>query len=201
MNLTKPFPIFVFLLLFSAHTSPAQETKCNLKLAQLPSAPELRGFHLGMTVDEARKRVPTLVMGQPDEFGLASTSVNPDFDNKLDKQSFEGVRTVTLDFLDGRLTDLWIGYHGSEKWKSLDAFVAIVNRSLGFPDSWRTNTHGRQLACEDFQAGVQMIGGGPSLRISDSAARLTWQQRREEKEEMEEEQPAEKPAETKKPKE
>ncbi|MGB9181814.1 MAG: hypothetical protein WCB68_21465 [Pyrinomonadaceae bacterium] len=198
MNLSKTFFIFVFLL-FSASTSIAQEPKCSLKLAQLPDAPELRGFHLGMSVDEARRRVPTLILGAVDEFGLASTSVSPDFDNKLDKESFDAVRTVSLDFLDGRLTDLWIGYHGSEKWKNLDDFVSIVNRSLGFPNIWQTNSHGRQLACEDFQASVQMIGGGPSLRISDSAARQTWEERRTEKEDMEEQQPEEKPAETKKP--
>lgn len=170
-----------------------------MKLAQLPDATELHGFRLGMTVDEARKRVPTLMLGEADEFGLASTSVNPDFDQRLNKESFEGVRTVSLDFLDGRLTDLWIGYHGSDKWKNLDAFVSLVNHSLGLPNSWTTNSHGRQLACEDFLASVQMIGGGPSLRISDSAARQTWQQRREEKEEMEDEKPEEKPLETKKP--
>ena len=101
------------IILLSALAVFAQDNECSLKLADLPVAPELVGFRMGMTTEEVRARVPQVVFGRADAFEVSKTSINPDFDPRIDKASFAGLRTVSLDFLDGRITSLWLGYDGS----------------------------------------------------------------------------------------
>ncbi|HEV7744996.1 MAG TPA: hypothetical protein VGO56_08360 [Pyrinomonadaceae bacterium] len=172
----------IFLLLLAASTS-GQE-KCVLKLAELPASPELFGFHLGMTTDQAKARVPQISLGRVDDFGVAKTSINPDFDPKIDKASLNGIRTVSLDFLDGRLTSLWFGYDGSFKWTTVPDFVAGISQTLHLPDGWKPwKIRGQQLNCTDFQMTVTMVAEGPSFRIIDDTAQQTITSRREAKEE------------------
>ncbi|HEV7684540.1 MAG TPA: hypothetical protein VGO68_20695 [Pyrinomonadaceae bacterium] len=174
---------FVLILLCAA-AAPAQENKCLLKLAELPASPELFGFHLGMTTDQAKARVPQIVFGRVDDFGVAKTSINPDFDPKIDKASLNGIRTVSLDFLDGRLTSLWFGYDGTFKWTTVPDFVSGISQALHLPDAWKPwKIRGQQLNCADFQMTVTMVSEGPSFRIIDDPAQQTITARREAKEE------------------
>jgi hypothetical protein len=175
---------FVLILLLAA-TTFAQDTKCTLKLAELPAAPELFGFHLGMTTEQAKVRVPQITLGRVDAFGLTKTSINPDFDPKIDKASLEGVRTVSLDFLDGRLTSLWFGFDSTFKWTSVPDFTSGISQSLHLPDAWKAwKLRGQQLNCADFQMTVIMVAGGPSFHIIDDTAEQTIASRREAKEEQ-----------------
>jgi hypothetical protein len=175
----------LIVLLFAA-TANAQETPCSLKLSELPAAAELMGFRLGMTTDQVKARVPQVVFGQPDEFAVSKTSINPDFDPRIDKASFAGVRTVSLDFLDGRLTSLWLGYDGTFKWQTVDDFVKGISQSLRLPAAW-TSGRGRsqRMQCVDFQLTVSMLGEGPSFRILDDNAEQLIASRRQAKEEQE----------------
>ncbi|MGH9929097.1 MAG: hypothetical protein ACREA9_07705 [Pyrinomonadaceae bacterium] len=178
--------ITVFLLiLLCAISTFAQENKCALRLAELPAAPELFGFHLGMTTEQAKTRVPQVVFGRVDEFGVSKTSINPDFDPHIDKASLNGVRTVSLDFLDGRLTSLWFGYDSTFKWLTVPDFVAGISQSLHLPDAWKPwRIRGQQLNCADFQMTVTMVAEGPSFHIIDETAEQTIASRREAKEEQ-----------------
>ena len=124
-----------FLILCCAIGCFAQEKKCTLKLADLPASPELFGFHPGMTTEQAKSRVPQLDFGRVDSFGVSKTSINPDFDPRIDKASLNGVRTVSLDFLDGRLTSLWFGYDSTFKWATVPDFVRGISQSLHLPDA------------------------------------------------------------------
>ena len=180
--LRKILVAFVFVLFFCGLTM-AQENGCTAKLAGLPQAPELRGFHLGMTTDQVKARVPQVVFPQVDDLGVSKTSINPYFDPQIDKSSFENVRTVSLDFLDGRLTQLWIGYEDTFKWKNIDQFVKGISQALSLPDDWPTKGRGRRLKCTDFELTISPIAGGPSLRIVDSAAEELLAGRRQAKEE------------------
>jgi hypothetical protein len=177
--------LVVAIILLQAFVAPAQESKCTLKQAQLPAAPELHGFHLGLTIAQAQTLVPTLVLSKPDEFGFVSTSFTPELITTLDKATYQDIRTVSLEFLDGRLTSLWIGYKDSFKWKKLDETIAGLNKSLGLPTVWRTRMLEEQLGCADFQIGVRMVAGGPSIRIFDPAAKATLEERQAAKEETE----------------
>jgi hypothetical protein len=174
----------VALILLLAANTFAQQNKCTLKLADLPAAPELFGFRLGMTTEQAKVRVPQIAFGRVDDFGVTKTSINPDFDPKIDKASLEGVRTVSLDFLDGRLTSLWFGFDSTFKWTTVPDFITGISQSLHLPDAWKSwKIRGQQLNCADFQMTVIMVAGGPSFHITDDTAEQTIASRREAKEE------------------
>jgi hypothetical protein len=183
---TLDIGLFLGVLFLCAITGFAQDNKCTLKLAELPAAPELFGFRLGMTTDQAKARVPQVQLGRVDPFGVVKTSINPDFDPRIDKASLSGVRTVSLDFLDGRLTSLWFGYDSTFKWTTVPDFVNGISQSLHLPpDAWRSwKIRGQQLSCADFQMTVTIVAEGPSFHITDQTAEETIAARREAKEEQ-----------------
>src|SRR5262245_42943390 len=110
-------------LMFAVGCAQPANAQCTLKSDQLPDPPELHGFRLGMTPDQAKARVPLMQFGRADEIGLIKTSFNPLYDPRFDKTAYADVRTISLDFLDQKLTTLWIGYESSFKWQTVDDFV------------------------------------------------------------------------------
>ena len=175
------------LILLTPDIGTSQTIPCALKLVDLPQAPELMGIHMGMTKEQVKARVPQVDFGRTNEFGISKTTINPDFDPRINKSSFLGVRSVSLDFLDGRLTSLWFGYDGSFKWKTVDDFVAGISASMKLPNAWQSwRTRGQQLRCTDFLMTVSIIAEGPSFRILDLPADDLLAARREAKEAEEE---------------
>jgi hypothetical protein len=171
-------------ILVCAVTSFAQDNKCSLRLAELPAAPELFGFHLGMSMDQVKERVPQVVFGKPSDFGVSQISISPDFDPRIDKASLAGIRTVSLDFLDGHLSSLWLGFDGSFKWRTVPDFVQGISQSLHLPNDWEPwKLRGQQLNCADFQMTVSIVAEGPSFHVSDQTAARTVAARRAELEE------------------
>ena len=179
MKIIRTIALLVSLALWVV-TASAQQPTCSVKVDQLPDAPELRGFHLGMTYDQVKERVPPIQFGRADQFGVAKTSVNPYFDPRFDKASFADVRTVSLDFLDGKLVTLWIGYESTFKWQKLDEFVAGISKALNLPVAWSAKRGGQQLSCDGFSVFAAVIAGSPSIRVTDEAAQETIATRREE---------------------
>jgi hypothetical protein len=171
----------LLLLLISAGVISAQQNPCKVKLADLAPAAELRGFSLGMTPDQVKAKVPQVAFGRTDELGVSKTSINPDFDPRIDKTNFGDVRTISLDFLDGRVVSVWIGFEGTFKWKNIEEFVQGVSQELALPAEWTTKGRAQQLNCTDFQLSVSMIAQGPSLRILDLPADKTIAERRQAK--------------------
>ena len=182
MKLTKLAP---FLILLCAAIASAQDSQCTLKLAQLPGAPELFAFRMGMTKEQVKIRLPQVVFGRTDEFKVSKTSINPDFDPRIDKSAFAGVRTISLDFLDDRITSLWLGYDSSFKWQRVSEFVEGISQSLHLPNAWTSwKSRGQQLRCSGFQMTVSIVADGPSFRILDEDAEKTLAARREAREEQ-----------------
>src|SRR5260370_25226350 len=183
--LCKPIPIIkrtlgvLGLAVGTVTTASAQQSSCSAKIDQLPDAPELRGFHLGMTYDQVKARVPPIQFGRADEFGVAKTGINPSFRPQCDKASFADVRTISLDLLDGKLVTVWIGYESTFKWQKLDELVAGMSNSLNLPGTWPPKRGGQQLTCDGFSVFASVIAGSPSIRISDDAAQETIANRRE----------------------
>ncbi len=172
------------ILLASCVSTLEAQTNCAQKLSDLPTAPELLGFNLGMTKDDVKARVPQVVFGRTDPFGVSKTTINPHFDPRIDKTKFEGVRSVSLDLLDDRLTLLWIGYDETFKVQAIDEFVKLVSQSLKLTSSWSAwKGRGQQLRCADFQLIVTTVAGGPSLRLLDVGAEEVIAARRLAKEE------------------
>jgi hypothetical protein len=132
-----------------------------------------------MSQEEVKKALPLAVFGSADSLGLMRTSFNPHYDPRVDNHAFLDVRTISLDFLDGRLATLWIGYESTFKWSKLDEFVTNFSKSLGLPADWPVRRNGRELRCDGFSVFAVPIGGGPSLRINDEAAQTVFDARRE----------------------
>ena len=168
----------ILLCLVSGLSVSAQQ--CSVRSDQLSDAPELRGFRLGMTFDQVKARVPQVQFGRPDEIGLTKTSINPLYDPRFDKAAFADIRTISFDFLDGKLTTLWIGYESSFKWQSINEFVKGISKSLNVTGSWSPKRGGQQLGCDGFTIYVALIAGSPSIRLADNAADETIAERREE---------------------
>jgi hypothetical protein len=173
------------ILLVLLATALPVSAQCTQKIATLPAAPELFGFRLGMTRDEIKTLVPQTQFPKTDHFGVTKTTINPHFDPKIDQKKFEGVRSISLDLLDDRLTSLWIGYDDTYKIKTIDEFVTSISKSLQVSGTWSSwKSRGQQLRCSDFQLIVSTLAGGPSLRILDFGAEDTIAARRQEKEEQ-----------------
>ena len=174
--------LFPLLILLLAESAPAQ---CTKKMNELPAAPELLGFHLGMTKEQIKARVPQTQFGRADHFGVTKTTINPYFDPSIDKTKFEGVRSVSLDLVDDRLTSLWIGFDETFKIKTTDEFIKTISQSLQVNGNWSSwRAKGQQLRCADFQLIVTTVAGGPSLRLLDTAAEDLIAERRRVREEQ-----------------
>jgi hypothetical protein len=174
-------------ILFTLAIAIPVSAQCTQKIATLPAAPELFGFRLGMTKDDIRQLVPQTVFPRDDHFGVSKTTINPHFDPKIDQVKYEGVRSISLDLLDDKLTSLWIGYDEHFKVQTIDEFVKLISASLQVSGTWSSwRYRGQQLRCGDFQLIVSTLAGGPSLRILDLSAEETIAARRQEKEAQDE---------------
>ena len=169
----------LFALCLSAVAS-GQPTTCSAKLDQIKDSPELFGLRLGMTYEQVNERLPLVQFGRADEIGVVKTTFNPHFDPRVDPKAFEAVRSISLDFLDGKLVTLWIGFEETYKWPKLDEFVNGFATALNLPSQWPVRRMARELMCDHFSVQASLIAGGPSIRITDEEAQNTIAERREE---------------------
>ncbi len=183
-SVPRPFAFLFALTFFFAPGGASAQNQCTQKLSSLPTAPEFFGFRLGMTKEEVKVMAPQTKFGHTDDFGVAKTTINPSFDPKIDKDKYVGVRSISLDFLDERLTSLWIGYDETYSIHTTDEFIKQISASLHLSGAWTSwRSKGQQLRCDDFQIIVSQIAGGPSVRILDVGADDTVAARRQAKEE------------------
>lgn len=162
--------LLIWIIVCAFSNASAQSPTCSLKIDDLRPTPDLYGLRVGMTTEDVRKALPLVQFGLADRLGAMRTSFNPHFDPRVENTAFPDVRTISLDFLDGKLATVWIGYESTFKWAKLDDFVANFSRALGVPADWPIKRNARELSCDGFTITAQMIGGGPSLRINDTAA-------------------------------
>lgn len=186
MSFIRASLIITFIFTFAPQAKAQGGAKCSLTTEQLSQSAELKGLWPGMTVEQVKAVVPSLEMGKADALGMSKTSFSPDFNPKINKAAFQGVRTISLDFLDDKLFSVWVGYNENFKWKTVDEIVRAVTQSLRLPGGWETKGRAQQLTCGDFQLAVTTVAGSPTLRITDETARATWEKRRTELEEAQE---------------
>lgn len=174
--------LFPILLVLFAQSASAQ---CTKKISELPAAPELSGFQLGMTKEQIKARVPQTKFGHTDSFGVSKTTINPYFDETIDKTRFQGVRSISLDLLDDKLTSIWIGFDEDYKVHTAEEFVKLISQSLQVNGNWSSyRSNGQQLRCADFQLIVTTVARGPSFRLLDIGADNLVAERRQLKEEQ-----------------
>ncbi|HEV8427640.1 MAG TPA: hypothetical protein VGQ41_06990 [Pyrinomonadaceae bacterium] len=172
------FPLLLLLLVQSA------SAQCTKKISELPAAPELSGFQLGMTKEQIKARVPQTKFGRADPFGVSKTTINPYFDETIDKTKFQGVRSISLDLTDDKLTSIWIGFDETYKAHTTEEFVKLISQSLQVNGAWSSyRSKGQQLRCADFQLLVTTVAGAPSFRLLDTSAEDLVAERRQAKEE------------------
>ncbi|HVG38794.1 MAG TPA: hypothetical protein VM870_05880 [Pyrinomonadaceae bacterium] len=160
----------------------AQTPACSVTAAQLPHPPELQGLYLGMSADAFKARWPKLKIVRTDDLGSSALNVFPAYEPNIDRASMPDVRTISLEFLDNKLTSLWIGFDASFKWQELEEFTAGITPVLHLPITWEANQRSRQLDCADFQATISMVGQSPTIKLIDKTAQQTLEKRRAEKE-------------------
>ena len=188
-HLTSDIKSFILLILAAlcwCATASAQPAACSLKPEQLKAAPELFGFQLGMTLDQVKARSSLIKFDRPDQFGVIKTTINPHYEPRSDRAVFADVRTISFDFLDGKLVTLWIGFEETFKWPRLDEFIANLSKSLDVPATWPAQRNGNRLTCDGFSLFASIIARGPSIRVTDEVAQNLIAERREKAEESRE---------------
>lgn len=170
----------ILLALCCGAAAKGQPATCSLKPDQLKEAPELFGFRLGMTLDQVKEKSSLIKFGPADRFGVIKTTINPHYEPRSDKTVFADTRTISFDFLDGKLVTLWIGYEETFKWSQLDEFVANLSKALDVPGRWPVKRNGQQLNCDGFSLFASIIARAPSIRVMDEVAQDVIAERREE---------------------
>ena len=140
---------------------------------------------MGMTIDQVKARLQNIRLRPTDEFGSTALNIFPDYETGIDKAAFAGVRSISLEFVDGRVSSVWIGYDKTFKWQTLEEFEAGMTTALKLPNAWRTKFRTRLLDCADFTVAVIPVGESPSIKINDEAARELLEKRKAAKEDAE----------------
>ena len=176
---------FVVTIAFLIAVSLSAHAQCTQKMADLPAAPELFGFRLGMTKEQVKTLVPQSHFGKTDSFGVSKTTINPGFDSKMDATKFPDVRSISLELLDERLTSIWIGFEETYKIQDITEFAKAISTSFHLPNGWSNyRGRGQQMRCADFQVTATTVARAPSLRLIDVSAEDTIAARRQAKDEQ-----------------
>jgi Ankyrin repeats (3 copies) len=143
------------------------------------TAPALRGFRLGMSVSEVSDRFPRYGMPQADPCGRQTFSLDTGFSRlrafARRPEEFDGVRSVRLAFLDGRLTYVRVTYEGGTEWRSVGEYLASISNSLRLPASWHKTedgtieSHAHVIGCDGFKV-VAGFDAGPYVELHETTA-------------------------------
>ena len=182
----KSLILLILVALYCGATARAQPATCSLKPNQLKEAPELFGFHLGMTLDQVKARSALIQFGPADQFGVIKTTINPHYEPRFDKTVFADARTISFDFLDGKLVTLWIGFEETFKWPNWISLSPTSASPWMFPEHWPLKRNGQQLTCDGFSLFASIIARGPSIRVMDEVAQTVIAERREKAAKVEE---------------
>ncbi len=163
----------VLTLVQAQQTPPAG--KCSLTLAQ---SPEIRSLRLGMSSEEVLKLFPgssddatirQSLSSAGEQFGMARVLIlNGKY---LPKPKFAGVVGFSFNFLDNRLSELWVGYDGPN-WRTVDDFIAKLTEALSIPTTevWEADAGGKRLTCQGFKMWVAAGERGASIRLKSLEA-------------------------------
>jgi hypothetical protein len=162
---------------------PAQNTKCNLTLAQ---APVIRGLRLGMTSDELFAIFPTKESEEfnraqqmknaelPPHYGYTSLQLIPS--SYATKDRFTGIGRLTFELFDRKVVSIQADYSDTSYFASREQFTEIIAKHFELPDfkdwaGYSENRYDTSISCDGFT--FQVIGyryqGQYSIKCSDQA--------------------------------
>ncbi len=143
------FCIFLFLNC----SSFAQDQICSTTAQNIV----LRGFRLGMTETEVKKRYPKISFSKDSEVvGLSYSNISrssSDFEEVFTEDEREGLSSVDLTFFNKMLSEFRITYDGFTEWDSLEEFTDISTKAFNLPLSTNWQKYNRislKLVCKDF---------------------------------------------------
>jgi hypothetical protein len=171
------------------HEADSQdELSCQLALAQ---APAVNGLKLGMTAEEVLALFPgskedaqvRADLSRPSPFGMSGFVISPA--KYESREKFADTNQITLKLLDGRVSNLRVGYNGPE-FSHVDKFVARFSEEKNLPaDAWEPyvgmDNNLKMLKCADFEIQVFTGGQGGNLnyvQMSDLVADEKLRERR-----------------------
>jgi outer membrane protein TolC len=120
----------------SGKAGSSSQPKCALSLAQ---SIDVGGLRLGMSVEQTQLLFPSLKISKLDDQGVGSATLKSgELSYRAESQSFfEGVETVALEFMDGRLSFIRVNYPATSKWGSSDEFVSMIAEKLNLQGEWK----------------------------------------------------------------
>jgi hypothetical protein len=138
-------PLILLLVCFSIS---AQE-KCTLNISQ---APTIRGLKLGMPLEELRGILPSYHFKNPESLGILSGTITAQQLRKAKAVSYDGLRSVGVLFLDGKLAYAEFEYDATYRWANAWEFTQKLSDTLRIPKAWETTQtpDTQMMICEDF---------------------------------------------------
>jgi outer membrane protein TolC len=186
------------------------ENKCLLNPSQ---APDVAGLRLGLSLREAQSLFPSLAAEPADDLGVTNATLAGAALGRQPAESYlAGVDSITLEFIDNRLSEIQVNYPVTNQWESPDEFLAALAVKLNLKGTWkrfydwenrdvRDTKELRDLAleCKGFRivAGIGVEGVGrdqtPHFELEDTAAAEIIKAREDEKSRREDKEQKEKP--------
>jgi hypothetical protein len=136
--------------------------------------PELRGLHLGMTIEEIKAVKSSLRAS-------GASNVGEQYGYVIGPE--KGVDRIRLEFLDGHLTSIEVAYDNSVKWQDEQQFLSRIAESFGLPKPL-PGFRGGLLECKGLNLDAEYhYGIDPQVHLYDPSAKSTVERRRAEIEE------------------
>jgi len=198
--------------MFAKQTAPVVQPgvkvppPCGLGLEQ---APKIGRLYLGMTESQVKQMVPSLRISAANELGVSNAELKAVDISTLDGSSsfFEGVESMALKFMDGRLSYIRVAYPVTNKWNSKDEFLSVMTAKFSIRADWRPFYDWRNkeirdaedlrdmaIECEGFRLavglGIEGVGGDqtPHYDLDDVKAAQLVKEREEQRRRREEQQ-------------
>ena len=187
-------------------TQPETKTAAPCALAR-EQAPDLGGLRLGMTEAQVKQIAPTVTIGSANELGVSHAELKASALNHLTAMSsfFDGVESIALEFVEGRVSFIRVAYPVTSKWSSKDEFLSVMAPKFQMQGQWkpfydwqnkevRDPEDLRDLAieCEGFRLsvgiGIEGLGGDqtPHYGLDDMVAARIVKAREQERSQHEE---------------
>jgi len=161
------------MLLTCAAYAFAQQPVCTQR-----SAPEYKGFKLGMTMMDVKDKMvdPSTFDGKLSAANKINTQAIQLLASELKEEYPEAVESVNLTFVDKRLASIKVTYNGSDSWMGAQDFFKQTATKLGVPvpqpSSSATRGRGGERARVDCAGFAVMLaysfGVSPNVIIYNS---------------------------------
>lgn len=170
----------IVLLFLSLNALVFGQGTCNLVSNQAPS---IRGFHLGMTLNQIYELIPEARTDKnvlealdrvkqdplPSKLSLQFQPYNAPY-NKL--PILQNIEYIGLRLFNNQITDIHVSYRWPN-WTNIDEFLAKLRENLLIPETkeWEGSETQKTLRCKDFYMNVSaQNNSGGHISITDTTS-------------------------------